>query len=410
MTPRSSARAASDFLNPVPLSRDITYKAGMSENASLELARDLVRLPSVNPDYDPHSPAEINVARHIVEWAAKNHLDCREQPVIDDRANLILTIRNGADRPHVHFNGHMDTVAVDGMTIDPFGGDVHNGRLWGRGSADMKGPLACMLTAARNLRDTPDSWRGTLSVGCMVDEETRFRGVNRMVEDFTPPDYAIVGEPTSLGVVRGCKGVLRFGIVVRGRAVHSSRPAEGRNAIVGMARIIPVLDGWFREELSRTNHPDFGPSTGSIGLIEGGAGVNIVPEECRIQIDVRLLPGQDWTSVMDKVKELAAAAVADLDGIDCEVEPPCLIDTGLELPADHPLVETALKATGTERSSVVFYGCDGSKIAAKGVPTIILGPGDIAQAHTADEFIELDQLEKAPGVYETLAKALMPAC
>ncbi len=380
----------------------------MSEPVSLALARDLVRIPSVNPDYDPASPAEANVARRIKAWAAEHSLDCREQPVIDGRSNLILTLRNGSDRPHVHFNGHMDTVAIDGMTIDPFGGEVRVGRLWGRGSADMKGPLACMLNAALNLRDAAETWKGTLSVGCMVDEETRFRGVTRMVEDFDPPDFAIVGEPTSLGVVRGCKGVLRFGVRTRGRAAHSSRPTEGRNAIAGMARIIPLLENFFRDELSQTSRPEFGPSTGSIGLIEGGSGVNIVPEECRIQIDIRLLPGQDWRSVMARVTELCAEAAAGLDGLECEVEDPYLIDSGLELPPDHELVKKALQATDTGKSSVVFYGCDGSKIAAKGVPTIILGPGDIAQAHTADEYIELEQLEKAPGIYESLAKALMP--
>ncbi len=380
----------------------------MSESACLTLARDLVRIPSVNPDYDPASPAEMNVARRISEWAAENNVPCEAQAVVGERSNLILRVRNGADRPHVHFNGHMDTVAVDGMTIDPFGGEIREGRLWGRGSADMKGPLAGMLSAALNLRDSPESWRGTLSVGCMVDEETRFRGVKRMVEDFDPPDFAIVGEPTSLRIVRGCKGCLRYVVVTRGRAAHSSRPDEGRNAIVAMSRVIPALDAFFRDELSLTNHPEFGPSTGSIGLINGGAGVNIVPEECRIQIDVRLLPGQDWRAVMAEIRARSEAAVSDLDGIQCVVEEPHLVDTGFELAADHTLVEAGLQTTASEASEVVYYSCDGSKIAAKGVPTIILGPGDIAQAHTADEFIEIEQLDRAVEVYADLARSLMP--
>lgn len=383
----------------------------MAEPSCLQIARELVRIPSVNPDYDAGSPAESHVAAWIANWAKAQGIDCEEQPVLEGRSNLLLRLRNGADHPHVHLNGHMDTVAVDGMTIDPFGGEICDGKLWGRGSADMKGPLACMLSAALKLRDDPASWRGTLSVGCMVDEETRFRGVKHLVENNELPDFSIVGEPTGLRVVRGCKGCLRFGVTTRGRSAHSSRPEEGRNAIGAMAGVISAIEAYFRDELARTHDENFGPSTGSIGVIAGGSGVNIVPETCRIEIDIRLLPGQDWRAAFDGVAAGVASAVEHLDGISCEVEEPFLIDAAFALSPDHELVLEALKAVGDDKdaSEVVFFSCDGSKIAAKGGPCIVLGPGDIAQAHTADEFVEIAELERAVEVYASLARSLMPA-
>lgn len=380
----------------------------MVESNCLQIARELVRIPSVNPDYDPASPGERDVAAWIADWAKTNGVECDEQPALEGRSNLVLRVRNGADHPHVHFNGHMDTVAVDGMTINPFGGEVREGRLWGRGAADMKGPLACMLTALLELRNDPDSWKGTLSVGCMVDEETRFRGIKHMLANNELPDFSIVGEPTGLRVVRGCKGCLRFRVITRGRSAHSSRPDEGRNAISAMARVIPAIESFFRDELARTQDVNFGPSTGSIGVIEGGSGVNIVPEECSVEIDIRLLPGQDWKATYEGVAASVAGAVDGLDGISAEMEEPFLVDAAFELSPDHELVVKALSAVGGDASEVVFFSCDGSKIAAKGGPCIVLGPGDIAQAHTADEFVELAELERAVGVYSGLAKALMP--
>ena len=178
----------------------------MKPTATLEIAQALVRIPSVNPDYDPASPAEKDMALWIQSWGEEQGFETRTQPVLDGRSNVILRFRNGADHPHLLLNGHTDTVGVAGMSIAPFGGDVREGRLWGRGSADMKGPLACMLAAASQLRQQPATWKGTLTVGCVVDEEHRFRGIMALLEKIERLDYAIVGEPTSLRVVRPTLG------------------------------------------------------------------------------------------------------------------------------------------------------------------------------------------------------------
>lgn len=383
----------------------------MTPTSALDIAQALVRIPSVNPDYDPASAAEGAVTAWIEEWARANGLTVCRQPVLPGRENVLLQLRNGADHPHFMLNGHTDTVGVGGMTIAPFGGEVREGRLWGRGASDMKGPLACMMAAALHLKNAPESWRGTLTVACMADEEFRFRGVAAMLEQMNPlPNFAVVGEPTRLRVVRGCKGCLRFTIHALGRAAHSSKPHEGRSAVVAMAHAILELEQHFATRLAQIAAPGFGTSTGSIGLISGGTGVNIVPEQCAIQVDIRLLPGQDWRATYDEIQTLLRTRCQQVPDVRWQFDEPSVVDPSFEFPAEHPLVKTACAVRGQPAPDVVFFSCDASKIAARGVPVIVLGPGDIAQAHTVDEFIALADLEAGTDAYVRLAQALMPAC
>lgn len=380
----------------------------MKPTTPIEIAQALVRIPSVNPNYDPASRAEQDIVPWIQSWGQEHGFETRTQPVLDGRSNVILRFRNCADHPHLLLNGHTDTVGVAGMSIPPFAGDVRAGRLWGRGSTDMKGPLACMLAAAWQLRQQLATWRGTLTVGCVVDEEYRFRGILALMEQLDQPDFAVVGEPTSLRVVRGCKGCLRFSIRAHGRAAHSSHPEQGRSAIVAMARAILELNSFFDERLAQIHLPNFGCSTGSIGLIEGGSGINIVPEDCSIQVDVRLLPGQDANKTHREIETTLRAKLKTVMDIEWIFDPPGLVDAGYEIPANHGLVRQACAVVGKGESEVVFYSCDASKIAAKSVPCIILGPGDIAAAHTADESIAVDELEVGAKTYLRLAQTLMP--
>ncbi|MEN9576166.1 MAG: hypothetical protein RL514_4021 [Verrucomicrobiota bacterium] len=429
-------------------------------STALDIAQALVRIPSVNPDYDPTSAGEGAVTAWIEAWGLAHGFTFWRQPVLPGRENVILQIRNGADHPHFMLNGHTDTVGVGGMTIAPFGGEVRDGKLWGRGASDMKGPLACMLAAALRLKNEPSTWRGMLTVACMADEEFRFRGVTEMLEQMsatvasgilpavepglppggkswedttdvgssstgpdgrmpsstaggtpaaTLPDFAVVGEPTRLRVVRGCKGCLRFAIHAFGRAAHSSKPHEGRSAVVAMAHAILDLERHFTTRLTQIAAPGFGTSTGSIGLISGGTGVNIVPEHCAIQVDIRLLPGQDWRATYDEIVLLCDQWLPKCTaGIHFQFDPPSVVDPSFELPADHPLVQTACGVLGQPTPDVAFFSCDASKIAACGVPVIVLGPGDIAQAHTVDEFIALADLDAGTEAYLRLAQALMP--
>ncbi len=148
---------------------------------SLTIARALVSQPSVNPLHDPESPGEGALVNWLEKWGHEQMLETLREPVLNGRDNISFTINNG-EGPHLLLNGHTDTVSVAGMDIDPFSGEVRDGRLWGRGSTDMKGPLACMLSTLLQLRERND-WKGSVTVGCVVDEETEFQGILKLIED-----------------------------------------------------------------------------------------------------------------------------------------------------------------------------------------------------------------------------------
>lgn len=376
-----------------------------SPTSPLEIAQRLVQIPSVNPSYDPDSPGEKNVADWIVEWGREHQFQCTTQSVTPNRFNVILLLDSGRPGPHLMFNGHTDTVGVEGMTIDPFAGEIFDGRLYGRGAADMKGPLACMMAALLRLKHSK-SWTGKVSLSAVVDEEYRFIGIRKLLSESDPIDFAIVGEPTILHVIRGCKGCLRFEITTHGKAAHSSRPSEGASAITAMARLIPELEGFFARRLESITWPEFGSSTGSIGLIRGGTGVNIVPDQCEIQVDVRLLPRQDGYVIHREINDLITT-VSLPPGTRAELSVPGLVDPAFELSADHPLVQTLLDTLQQPKASVAWFSCDASKIAASGIPCVVLGPGSIQEAHTARESIGLDDLENGTEAYVRIAEALL---
>lgn len=373
---------------------------------ALKIAQALVRLPSVNPAYDAESPGEAPVVDWLENWGREHTLEPVRQPCLENRNNISFTIRQG-NGPHLLFNGHTDTVSIAGMTIDPTGGEIREGRLWGRGATDMKGPLSAMLSTLLRLRES-DDWHGTVTVGCVVDEEYKYRGILSLLDSNDPWDFAVVGEPTALKVVRGCKGSCRFTIHTEGRAAHSSEPRNGANAIVGMAQVIPAIAEFFETRLGEYTAEGFEPSTGSIGLIDGGSGINIVPEHCTISIDIRTVPGQDWDATLGELETFTRERCGDLGDVRLVFDEPTHFSPSFETPADHALVRTACEVVGDAETQVVPFGCDGSKIAARDIPTIVLGPGDIAQAHTKDEFISLADLEAGEAAYLNLAKKLLP--
>jgi acetylornithine deacetylase len=288
-------------------------------------------------------------------------------------------------------------VPVENMIIDPYGAKIEDGRLYGRGACDIKGGMASMLAAfARIVREKP---RGAPSVvmACVVDEEFTFRGILELVLRGPRPDLAIVAEPTCLNIVNAHKGVVRWHLKTAGRACHSSRPEDGINAIHRMARLLVGIEAFAAELRQSRNDPLLGQPTLSVGRIEGGVSVNVVPELCRIEIDRRVVGGED----PDRAPEDLAAYLRKLPGIDFpfESEPPWMCKPALTPHGSEAVVKRLGQAIdavrGKHQVMAVPYGTDASTLAEAEVPTVVFGPGDIAKAHTCDEWVPLDEVEQA---------------
>ncbi|MGH2390433.1 MAG: M20/M25/M40 family metallo-hydrolase [Chloroflexota bacterium] len=380
--------------------------------ALVELLRSLVAVPSVNPDMDPQSAGEAAVGDLVVEWARNEGFAVSRQEVRHGRNNVVADL-GLKGLPTLALVTHLDTVPLGTLTDRARRIAVEDGRVYGRGACDAKGSLAAMLTALRLLRERRGRLRVNVHVAAMVDEEHTFQGVLEYIRRFTPesrPVAAIVGEPTKLEVVVAHKGVLRFRLETVGRAVHSARPEEGINAIDQMTVVLAALRAAFAAE-PPAPHPLVGGATFTVTQIEGGIAPNVVPERCSVVVDRRLLPGETAASALVWVDaQLDALGKAD-PNLHIRRHEPFVADDALYTSSEAPLVTAALAARsrqlGSSAAIGVPFGTDGSKLAARaGIPTIVLGPGDITQAHTADEWIEVSQLAQAARMYVDCALAL----
>lgn len=379
----------------------------------VETLCDLVRLPSVNPmgrDVSGDEYFEYQVTDHLQQLFQRLGWPWRRQPIEARRDNIVARV-DGDLPPEqggaiLMFEAHQDTVPVDGMTIPPWTPEIRDGRVYGRGACDIKGGMACMLTALSRLADERPAGRPTVVMACSVNEEYGFGGAPRMGElwagaaPFLPraPDAVIVAEPTSLDVVVSHKGAVRWRCHARGRAAHSSQPESGDNAIYRMARVLGALERYARDVAPTLGrHPLVGQPTLSVGLIAGGVSVNTVPDRCSIEIDRRALPGEDPRAAFQHVVEYVDRELWNDPQV--EHEPPYLISSGLSDELSRPfaarLSEMTRRYGGPGRRLGVPYGTDAPAFAGAGIPTVVFGPGAIAQAHTADEWIAIEQLHWA---------------
>ena len=357
-----------------------------------KLLRELIALPSVNPAFlpadDPRA-GEQRVADFLAATAAQAGLDVEFQPVAPGRSNLLARLSpRGKVRQRLLLAPHMDTVnAADGQFVPVKRG----GRLHGRGACDTKGSVAAMLTALCELAGAGQRPADTEIVfAALVDEEHGQAGSRALVAGGLRASLAIVGEPTCLQVVSAHKGTLWMKLETLGKSAHGSWPELGRNAVHEMARVVDLLETTYARELRRRRHPLLGCATVSVGAIRGGTQPNIVPDRCTILIDRRTLPGETEAGVrreLDAVlrrKNLAVAYVHDK-------LPHC---PPLETDPRLPLVARFLNSVGQRKAAGVRYFCDASVLGHGGIPSVVFGPGDIAQAHTADEWISLSSLER----------------
>jgi acetylornithine deacetylase len=309
------------------------------------------------------------------------------------------------------FDSHLDTVTIDGMTIDPLTATVREGRMYGRGACDTKGTGAAMLWA---LRQYAQSTRQPNNIAILfsIDEEFGMSGVRSFVArdyaslGFTPRGV-IVGEPTRLQPIVAHNGAVRWRIATAGVAAHSSDPSRGVSAIRKMVDVIGGLERDYIPSLTR-RHVLTGKAQCSINIIRGGQQINIVPDTCSIDLDRRVLPGERCEDVMPDVQPLLdrlAAADPDL-----RVTQAPIFSCPPLAPADDAslltAVQQALGGMGLPSEPVGGpFATDGGDLAVTGLPVVVIGPGDIAQAHTKDEWIDLDELHRGVELYGRLMQA-----
>ena len=349
-------------------------------------------------DLDPSILNESRVTAFLEGELRKLGCEFRRQQVAEGRDNISATYTPPHPAPFsVLFEAHQDTVPVDGMIVEPFGAKVEGGKLYGRGSCDVKAGVAVMLTAFARLVKEKPAGSAQVTVAFTVDEEHGGSGIQSLMQSGLRADYAIVAEPTLLNIVHAHKGVARWAIETTGRACHSSRPDQGVNAVYRMARLLTAIEEYAQQLQKLPPDPLLGPRTISVGRVLGGVSPNTVPDFCRADVDRRLIPGETYDT-----------ATADLDAFlraRPDVDFPFTLARGSAgcLPLGPDLSVELVKRFGATIDSVVGkhtvhpvpFGTDAATVAAVGVPVVVFGPGDIAQAHTKDEWIDLAQLEPA---------------
>jgi acetylornithine deacetylase len=348
--------------------------------------------------------SNVALIRFVEDYLLQHGVVSQILPTADgQKASLYATV-GPAGVAGVALSGHTDVVPVDGQrwTSEPFTVTERDGKLYGRGTADMKGFLACVLAAVPDYRER--RLAVPIHLAFSYDEEIGCLGVRPMIAEFgsrlVKPRMVLVGEPTSMSVVDSHKGPVRWHIEIKGRAAHSSMAPLGVNAISVAGKLLCELADIEHELKLRPQDPRFDPpyATLQVTRIDGGTATNIVPVSCRLDFDVRAIPGVDTSAIDRRIRAFAAnVCLPDMR----KVAPEAAFDIAIanQVPPfsagpSSEAVALALKLAGQNETHAVSYATEAGLFQVGGSPAVVIGPGDIAQAHTADEWIAKDQLDK----------------
>ncbi|MCW4038989.1 MAG: M20 family metallopeptidase [Candidatus Bathyarchaeota archaeon] len=369
----------------------------IEEGDAIRLLRKLVQIPSRNPPGE-----ERELAETVAAWLKDEGVDATLVPEpYAHRPQVVATIRGDEGRPTLVLNGHLDVVplgAVERWSINPFGGEVKAGRLYGRGSCDMKGGLTAMMLAAKAITESGHRLRGNLLLHFAVGEETSEPGTKTLLLDkgYTG-DWGIVLEPTNLKVVTAEKGLLWVDVEIRGKPAHASTPELGINPIEKAADFITRLRA-YREKIGEKQHPLLGGAVCSVTMIEAGIKENVVPGSCKVTLDRRLLPGEDLGEVEAEIQAILSQIKQQDETFEGTISRRGEGFDAAEIPVDSYIAQVVKEAvknvTGKiPQPSGAAYGTDARNfINDAHIPTIVFGPGDPAEAHTYDESIAISQV------------------
>jgi acetylornithine deacetylase/succinyl-diaminopimelate desuccinylase len=387
-------------------------KAALDRLDPVALAAELVRIPS-HPGLPRQEEA---VAFALAEFLHEHGLEATLDRAAPGRPNVLCTVAGKRSGRRLLLCGHTDTVPLnrDAPGVG-FSGAVVDGRLHGRGAVDMKGAVAAMATAIVALAESGVLDGGEAMLAAVVDEEMESLGAERLVASGLTADGAVVGEPTGNRICLGHKGLEWLEIDFRGKAAHGGDPAAGVNAIVAAGRFLTLVERELQPELAARRHPLLGPPTLNFGTVQGGDQPSTVAATCRLTADRRLLPDESYASVVEELEALLARVRAQTPGLSTAVSRmpggmATLDHVALVTVESHPLVTAcgaacqALGVTGSDGFAAFPAWTDGallSRFAA--VPTVIVGPGDLALAHAPEESVPAAEIVEAARLYTAIA-------
>lgn len=366
------------------------------------LTRALVAIDSRNPSLVPNAPGESAVAEALAgvlrDWG------CRVEvyEAAPGRPNVVARIGNGSRA--LMFNGHLDVVGVDGMTHHPWNAPECDGRIYGRGSADMKAGVAAMCAAA--VKATDGGLDGEIVITAVADEEFESLGTRSLVERGVHATAAIVTEPTRLAIMPAHLGFVWVDVTTHGRAAHGSRWDIGIDAIRHAGLVLAELDRIDSDELPKRGHPLLGRPSVHASLIEGGSGMSTYPDRCVLRIERRTIPGESPDDVRAEIEAACARVRTKRPEFRADVTV-TLAQAPSDVSVDAPIVRALSNALGESGEPVHVAGMsawtDAALLNAAGIPAICFGPGDIALAHAAEEWVSIQEIEKATTVLTRLA-------
>lgn len=379
-------------------------------DAAIRLLRDLVAIDSVNPSLVPGAAGEGAIAAAVAERLRQIGLDVEIQEAAPGRPNVIGVLEGRSQGRSLMFCGHLDTVGVEGMRA-PFDPVERDGRLYGRGSQDMKGGVAAMIDAVRTIADEGFP-AGRLIVAAVVDEEYASLGADALVTRWRA-DAAVVTEPTDLRIAIGHKGFAWFDLVTSGRAAHGSRPSEGRDAIMRMGRVLHELEALDRRLQIRAAHPLMGTASLHASLIGGGRELSSYPDRCWLKLERRTITGESEALVLEELEDV----LRRLRGADPEFEAavtPMFSRPSYEVSPTHPLPLALREAQarrshdgpweGTEGEFIgMSFWTDAAVLGEAGIPTVLFGPGG-AGLHSVEEYVEIDDVLRCRDTLAALAR------
>lgn len=373
-----------------------------------ELCRDMIRINTTNPPGD-----ELKAAQFVFNWLKQYGFEGEFVHSTDTRASLVARLKGKGEIPAVMLNGHLDVVPVGAQPWlhEPFAGDIADGKVWGRGSCDMKGGLAAQMIAARAIALSKKPLRGDLIVSATAGEELLMIGANALADlpGLGAVQVIIIAEPTLNSYCLAERGVLWPEITTYGKTAHGSTPEQGINAIKMM---LPVIDALEKLDIPYTPHPTLGHFTRSLNTIQGGMKTNVVPDSCVITYDFRTTPGQDHKKILAQLEDLLKGfekTIPDFKFSLSATNDLLPAETSADLPIVKKFQAAASKAAKrTIELKFMTFATEACIFVPKlNIPTIVLGPGDPKLAHQPNEYVDIGLMEEAAQIYAVAALDLL---